>query len=96
VRVTSEMGQHALRSAEGRLGADDERALAKHAQALCEGGGLGERREIAKGADDTPPRQRSFRPMGKRSEVRPSVRKRSGRETASVALSRKFINQDCR
>jgi hypothetical protein len=45
--VAGEIGQHALRPAERGLGVDDERALAKRAQALGESGGRGERRQIA-------------------------------------------------
>ena len=49
--VAGEIGQHALRSAEGRFGVDDERALAKRAQAFGESGGFGERRKIAEEAE---------------------------------------------
>ena len=45
--VAREIGQDAFGAAEGRLGVDDEGAVAKRAQALGESGRLGERGEIA-------------------------------------------------
>ena len=51
MRVAGEIGQDALRSAEGRLGVDDERAVAERAQALGESGGLGEGSQIAEEAE---------------------------------------------
>ena len=49
--VAGEIGQHALGSAERRLGVDDEGALAQRAHALGESGGVGERGEIAEEAE---------------------------------------------
>jgi hypothetical protein len=51
--VAGEIGQHALGSAERRLGVDDEGALAQRAQPLGEGAGVCEREEIAKEAEFT-------------------------------------------
>ena len=49
--VAGELGQHALGSAERRLGVDDEGALAQRAHALGEGAGVGERGEFAEEAE---------------------------------------------
>ena len=51
MRVAGEIGQHALGSAERRLGVDDEGALPQRAHALGEGGGLGERDQFAEEAE---------------------------------------------
>ena len=51
MRVAGEIGEHALGSAERRLGVDDEGALAQRAHALGEGGGVGERAEFAEEAE---------------------------------------------
>ena len=51
MRVAGEIGQHALGSAEGRLGVDDEGALPQRSHALGEGAGVGERGEFAEEAE---------------------------------------------
>ena len=51
MRVAGEIGEHALGSAERRLGVDDEGAVAQRAHALGEGGGVGERAEFAEEAE---------------------------------------------
>ena len=51
MRVAGEIGEHALGSAERRLGVDDEGAVAERAHALGEGGGVGERAELAEEAE---------------------------------------------
>ena len=49
--VAGEIGQYALGAAEGRLGVDDEGALAQRPHALGEGGGVCERRDLAEEAE---------------------------------------------
>ena len=51
MRVAGEISEHALGSAERRLGVDDEGALPQRAQALGEGVVLGERGQIAEEAE---------------------------------------------
>jgi hypothetical protein len=51
MRVAGEIGEHALGSAERRLGVDDEGALTQRAHAFGERGGLGERGEFAEEAE---------------------------------------------
>ena len=51
VSVAGELSQYALGTAEGRLGVDDEGAMAQGAHALGEGGGVGERGEFAEEAE---------------------------------------------
>jgi hypothetical protein len=51
VRIAGKIGEHALGSAEGRLGVDDERALAQGAHALGEGAGVCQRGQIAEEAE---------------------------------------------
>ena len=51
MRVAGEIGEHALGSAERRLGVYDKVALAQRAHALGEGAGVGERGEFAEEAE---------------------------------------------
>ena len=50
MRVAGEIGEHALRSTERRLGVDDEGAFAQRTSALGESAGVCERGQIAKEA----------------------------------------------
>ena len=51
VRIAGEIGEHALGSAEGRLGVDDKRALAQGAHPLGEGAGVCQRGQIGEEAE---------------------------------------------
>lgn len=51
MRVAGEIGEHALGSAEGRLGVDDKRALAQGAHPLGEGAGVCQRGQIGEEAE---------------------------------------------